>query len=184
LKQGWCVWITGLPGSGKSTVAKLLHTKLESLSVDTQIISIDMLRQYATPTPTYTPDERTIVYGALVFTAKMLTKNGVNVIIDATANRRAFRDHARQTISRFLEVYLDCPLEICMQREATRQSSHLAPSNIYQKAKKGQTQTVPGVDVPYEQPFNPEIEVDSHKYTAKECAAEILAAVQNRFPIE
>lgn len=184
MQKGWCVWITGLPGSGKSTVANLLLKKLKALNIYAQIVSIDMIRKYATPQPTYSQKERATVYGALVFIAKILTKNGVNVVIDATGNRRRFRDQARQAISHFMEVYLECPLEICMQREANRKNTHLAPTDIYRKAGKGEAPTVPGVGVPYEDSLNPEIKIDSSRFSAKECAEKILVAVQKHFHLK
>lgn len=183
MERGWCVWISGLPGSGKSTVAKLLFGNLRSLNVHAQIVSIDMIRQYATPQPTYSEEERATVYGALVFTAKTLTENGVNVIIDATGNRRQFRDQARQAISHFMEAYLKCPLEVCMNREATRENTYLAPTGIYGKAREGQASTVPGIGVPYEEPLNPEITLDSSRAKAEDCAEEILAIIQKTFSL-
>jgi len=184
VKKGWCIWITGLPGSGKSTIANLLQEELTSLSIHAQIISVDMIRQYATPQPTYSKKERATVYGALVFTAKMLTENSVNVIIDATGNRRQFRKQARQAIPHFMEAYLKCPLEVCMQREEKRKNTHLAPTDIYEKAMKGKASTVPGIGVPYEEPLNPEIKVDSSKLSAEECAKKIFAAVLKHFNLE
>ena len=178
MRRGWCVWITGLPGSGKSSVANLLLDELKSLGIHAQIVSIDMIRQYATPKPTYSEKERATVYGALVFTAKMLTENGVNVIIDATGNRRAFREQARQIIPNFMEAYLKCPLEVCVNREAGRRDTHLAPKGIYKKAEEGKAPTVPGVGVPYEEPLNAEIAVDSSKLSAEACTERILAAIQ------
>ncbi len=181
MEKGWCVWITGLPGSGKSTVAHLLLEKLESQGISAQITSIDSLRKYATPEPTYSEAEREIVYGALTFNAIMLTENGVNVIIDATANRRIFRDKARHVISRFIEAYLKCPLEICAQREAHRRKTHLAPKDIYRKAKQGKSSTVPGIGVPYEESIEAEVRVDSSRHTAEECAQKILTAIHKLF---
>ena len=178
MKKGWCVWITGLPGSGKSTVANLLLDKLKLLDIRAQVVSIDMIRQYATPKPTYSEKERATVYGALVFTAKMLTENGVNVIIDATGNRRAFREQARQAIPNFMEAYLKCPFEVCVNREAGRKDTHLAPKGIYKKAEEGKAPTVPGVGVPYEESSNPEIAVDSSKLSAEACAERILTTVK------
>lgn len=181
MERGWCVWITGLPGSGKSTIANLLFEKLRTLHLHAQIVSIDMIRQYATPHPTYSEKERATVYGALVFAAKTLTENRVNVIIDATGNRRRFRDQARKAIPRFIEVYLECPLEVCMQREEERENTHLAPTGIYKKAEVGKTSTVPGVGVPYEKPIDPEIKLDSSKLSAEKCAEKILGVIQERF---
>ena len=140
-----------------------------------------MIRQYATPQPAYTEAERATVYGALVFSAKMLTENDVNIIIDATGNRRLFRDQARQAITRFMEAYLECPLEVCMRREAERKNTHLAPVGIYKKAEGGRSSTVPGLGAPYEEPLNPEVKVDSARLLAEECARKILAAIQEQF---
>jgi adenylylsulfate kinase len=184
LEDGWCVWITGLPGSGKSTVADLLLEKLKSSGAHAQIVAVDMIRQYATPHPAYTEEERAIVYGALVFAAKILTENRVNVIIDATGNRRTFRDQARQAIPLFIEAYLECPLRVCMHREAKRKDSHLAPTDIYRKAEEAAASTVPGVGVPYETPPDPEVKLDSWRLSAEECARTILNAVKERFGLE
>ncbi|MEM2102415.1 MAG: adenylyl-sulfate kinase [Candidatus Bathyarchaeia archaeon] len=173
-KKGWCVWITGLPGSGKSTVANLLLEELLAINVYAQLVSIDMLRRDVTPKPTYSEEERDIVYAALVFSAKLLTDNGVNVIIDATGNRRRYRNQARSQIERFIEVYLRCPLEVCMQRESKRKNTHFAPEQIYRKGLTGKSQTVPGVNVPYEEPTNPEIIIDTDKLSPKDSVQKIL----------
>ncbi|MGQ9565894.1 MAG: adenylyl-sulfate kinase [Candidatus Bathyarchaeales archaeon] len=173
-EKGWCVWITGLPGSGKSTVAELLLEELSARNVYAQLVSIDMLRRAVTPKPKYSEEERDMVYAALVFSAKLLTDNGVNVIIDATGNRRRHRDRARKQIERFIEVYLRCPLGVCMQRESKRKDTHLAPEQIYQKGLTGKSQTVPGVNVPYEEPTSPEIVIDTDKLSPKESVQKIL----------
>jgi adenylylsulfate kinase len=177
LHEGWCVWITGLPGSGKSTVANLLLEKLKAKNIHAQLVSIDMLRQVVTPKPSYSEDERDMVYGALVFTARLLVKNGVNVVIDATGNRRRYRDQAREQIHKFVEVYLRCPLDLCIQRETQRRDTHLAPKQIYKKGLVGKSRTVPGVNVPYEEPTHPELIIDTDKQTPDESAQRILDAL-------
>jgi len=179
---GWCVWVTGLPGSGKSTIAHSLLKSLRDVGVDAQILSSDMLRKVITPKPKYTEDERDIVYGALVFIAELLTKNGVNVIIDATANRRRYREEARRRLPKFMEAYIRCPLEVCIERESKRVSeTYHAPKNIYKKAFTGESETVPGVGAPYEEPLNPEVTVDSDRMNPEECAGEILRVLMDKF---
>lgn len=93
-----------------------------------------MLRKVVTPKPTYSKEERDMVYAAIVFVAELLTQNGVNIIIDATANRRRYRDKAKKEIVRFMETYIRCPLELCIKREAERGKTFYAPKGIYRKA--------------------------------------------------
>jgi len=122
-----------------------------------------------------------MVYEAIVYLASLLTKYGVNVIIDATGNRRRYREHARKIIPKFMEVYIRCPLKVCIKRESKRVNIYGAPKNIYAKALAGESKTVPGVGVPYEEPLNPEIIVDSDKLNPEECAERILKVLVERF---
>jgi len=180
MKLGWCIWITGLPGSGKSTIARKLQEQLENLGVKTQILSSDMLRKFATPKPKYTEEEREIVYGSLVFTAKMLVENGVNVIIDATGNRRRYRNLARESIRNFAEIYLKCPLQICMEREMRRKETYYAPREVYKKALRGESKTVPGLGAPYEESLNPELVLDTDKLSPEECVKKIIEFLKSQ----
>ncbi|MEM1515535.1 MAG: adenylyl-sulfate kinase [Candidatus Bathyarchaeia archaeon] len=182
MKAGWCVWVTGLPGSGKSTVAYLLANKLKFIGVHAYVLSSDALRKVMTPSPKYTEEERDIVYSTLVYIAKILTDNGVNVIIDATGNRRKYRDYARQMIPRFMEVYLRCSLEVCIERESKRGVDFYgAPREVYAKAFRGESRTVPGLGAPYEEPLNPEVVVDSDKLRPEECVGRILDVILECF---
>lgn len=152
----FALWITGLPGSGKSTIAE----EIKKLHPDFIILRMDELRKVVTPEPTYSDSERDIVYRCLVYTARTLVEHSHSVIIDATGNLRKWRDLARQLISKFGEVYLKCPVELCMARERQRLETHGAPKEIYKKGEAGWP--VPGISAPYEEPLNPEllIEVD------------------------
>ncbi len=155
--MSWVVWITGLPGSGKSTVALALKEKFP----DTVILRMDELQRIVTPEPTYSDTEREHVYRALVFTAKTLNALGHKVIIDATGNKKSWRAIARELIPHFYEIYLKCPLELCIEREMTRFHTHTAPKDLYKKGKAGWP--VPGLNVPYEEPEEPEIVIDTER---------------------
>jgi adenylylsulfate kinase len=174
VRNGWCVWITGLPGSGKSVVSEALLKLLHEKGVHAQLLSSDTLREVLTPKPTYSLEERDMVYATLGFIAKLLTRNGVNVVIDATGNLRRYRESAREQVSRFVEVYLECPLEVCIERETKRGETYHAPKRIYTHALEGKAPTVPGIGQPYETPLNPEIVVDTTQYTPEQAAQKIL----------
>jgi adenylylsulfate kinase len=180
-KDGWGIWITGLPGSGKSVIAKALYKKLKRHKIKAQILSSDALRKAITPEPTYAGEERDVFYGALVLVAKHLTENGINVIIDATGNRRRYRESARSSIPRFIEAYLKCSLGVCMERESRRGKTFQAPRDIYGRALKGEAKTVPGLGAPYEEPLHPEVIVDTEKMKPEECAQEIYKTITKTF---
>ena len=177
MESGWCVWITGLPGSGKSAISEALLSLLTKEDIRTQLIASDDLRKILTPRPSYSLKERDIVYATLVHIAELLTHNGVNVIIDSTGNLRRYRVKAREQIPRFMEAYLKCPLKVCMKREAERYRTFHAPTHIYERANKGEASTVPGVGQPYEPPLKPEITVDTTRYSQGECAQRILEKI-------
>jgi adenylylsulfate kinase len=181
MRQGWCVWVTGLPGSGKSSVSEALIKLLEQKGITAQLLSSDALRKVLTPKPTYTLEERDIVYATLVYIAELLTRNGVNVVIDATGNLRLYRENARRQIPKFIEAYLECPLEVCMERESKRRKTHYAPKQIYAKAMEGKAPTVPGVGQPYEPPTNPEITIDTTKHTPEQAAQKILETLTKKW---
>ncbi len=159
--MSWAIWITGLPGSGKTALAQGVAAALHERGIPVTVLELDAIRKVVTPEPTYTDAEREIVYRALACMAKLLTEAGVPVLIDATAPRRAWRDLARRLIPAFAEVQLLCPIEVCREREQGRRAGH-APRAIY--ARAGQPgATVPGVDVPYEVALHPELILHTHE---------------------
>jgi adenylylsulfate kinase len=165
----WVLWITGLPGSGKSTVASAVKEK----TPDSVMIRMDELRRIVTPQPTYSDSEREYVYRSLVYTAKTLYENGHTVIIDATGNRKAWRELARKLIASFIEVYLQCPIEICEKREGARIDTHAAPRKI-----------VPGINVPYEESERPDITIIDTEKDSPADATEKIMNVLKRWEIK
>jgi adenylylsulfate kinase len=170
--MSWVIWITGLSGSGKSTVASAVKEKVS----DVVILRMDVLRKIVTPAPSYSEEEREHVYRAIVYTAKTLQALGHKVIIDATGNRSAWRELARSLIPGFFEVYLECPLETGMERERTRTDTHAAPSGIYEKGRAGSP--VPGLSVPYEIPEKPDLAINTEKVLPASAADKIIDMLQ------
>ncbi|MGE5893146.1 MAG: adenylyl-sulfate kinase [bacterium] len=172
--MAFVLWITGLPGSGKSTVAEALKTLMPGAVV----LRMDDLRKVVTPEPTYSEQERDLLYRSLVYLAVMLNQNGHTVIIDATANLRKWRDLARETIKDYLEVYLRCPVEECAHREQKRTDTHQAPRDIYRKATTGWP--VPGVNAPYEEPLNPDLTIDTNMVPVAEAVDMIMLMLRQK----
>ena len=150
-RTGFALWITGIPASGKSTIARALADKLQSRGIPAVVLESDELRRILTPSATYSPEERSHFYRMMVLIGDLITRSNVNVIFDATANRRSYRDHARSLIMKFMEVYIQCPLDVCIKRD---------PKGIYRQAAAGKAATVPGMQTPYEPPVNPDVTLD------------------------
>lgn len=180
--MNFCLWITGLPGSGKSTIGRELEQLLIEAGIKVMTLNLDQIRKVLTPEPEYTDEERELVYRSLVLMAQLMVEHGgKNIIIDATGNRRRFRDLARLLISEFAEVYVKCPLKTCQASETSRNGQSVE-KNLYEKAKAGQLQgKLPGVSTPYEDPENPEVQVLSDKLTPHESAKIIMDYVTLRW---
>ena len=177
--MAFAVWFTGLPGSGKTVIASRAAALLEKNGINIKILQLDEIRRVLTPNPRYSDEERDIVYASLAYMAKLLTECGINVFIDATANRRRYRDAARSIIPHFAEAYIRCPLEVCMEREAKRKAA-FSPKGIYTRSTQVGA-NVPGVNVPYEEPLNPEIVIDSDKMNSHESAIKAVDAIRSIF---
>ena len=131
----------------------------------------DAVRRILTPSPTYSTEERDLFYRSLAFMGSRLLAHGVNVIFDATASRRAYREFARTLMPQLLEVSIECPLEVCMQRDK---------KGTYRRGLEGKSSTVPGLQEPYEAPLSPDFAIDTMLVSPKEAADQILALIRSR----
>jgi adenylylsulfate kinase len=178
--MAWAMWITGLPGSGKSTIVKELLKKLEAKGISAEVIRMDEIRKMLTPEPKYTAEEREVAYKKMADIGKEKVDLGKNVIFDATGHKRSFREYARQLVPEFYEVYVKCPPETAVERESLRKSD-LVTQELYKKALRrlhGEevelVGEVIGIDVEYEEPLNPDITVDSNLLSPEEAAEKIM----------
>lgn len=172
MNEGFAIWITGLPASGKTAIAEAIIRRLDEwYGMKVTHLESDNLRKVLTPEPTYSLKEREWFYAVMTFMGQMLTSNGISVILDATANRRRHRDKARTSITKFMEVYVKCPLQSCMARD---------PKGIYQMAQIGKATTVPGMQDVYEEPETPEIIIESDRVSPEEGAEHVLARLKEK----
>ena len=165
IQPGFAIWLTGLPSSGKTSLAHALSHLLLERGVAVQVLDSDDLRQRLTPNPTYSPKERDWFHDVVTFLVELLTDNGVNVLIAATASRRAYREAARARIKRFAEVYVECSPEVCQARD---------PKGLWKRADKGEITALPGLGTPYERPRSPEVRVDTTRLSIENAAQQIL----------
>jgi adenylylsulfate kinase len=171
MRPAFAVWLTGLPASGKSAIARALLHDLHARGLDPAVLESDALRLLLTPRPRYDEAERDLFYAAMAYLGAFLVERGVPVIFDATANRRGYRAAARERIGRFAEVFVDCPLEVCERRD---------PKGLYRSARQGGAPTLPGAQAGYEPPERPELEVRSDAVSADEAARRIVAMCESR----
>jgi adenylylsulfate kinase len=164
----FAVWLTGLSGSGKSAIASALLEKLHARGIEAARLESDVLRTQVTPFAKYDERERDLFYGALVALGRFLVDERRPVLFDATANRRRYRDAARQAIVRFAEVYVDTPLEVCAARD---------PKGLY---KSGKVTTLPGVQAAYERPLVPELVVHGAQGTPADAADRVCSFLSRR----
>jgi len=155
---GWAVWVVGLPGSGKSALARGLARALADEGRDVVLLQMDARRKAYFPDPQYSAAEREEAYRLFAEEAAALAAVGRGVLMDGAAYRAAFREYARARIPRFAEIHVRCRLETAMAREAGRPGG-LVMAGLYAKALERQRTgrqfpglgEVVGVDVPFEE---------------------------------
>lgn len=167
----FAIWITGLPASGKSTITAVLHSRLEAAGLLVDVLESDAVRHILTPSPSYADDERDLFYRAVAFTGSRLVAHGITVIFDATATKQTYRAFARDLIDQFVEVAVECPLDVCMGRDT---------KGTYRKGLAGQSNTVPGLQIPYESPQAPDVRIDSVQTSTEMAVDRILEVLRNR----
>jgi adenylylsulfate kinase len=165
-ERGFTVWFTGLPCSGKSTIADAVAQELKQKGLRAEMLDADIIREHLWKELGYSKEDRDENIRRAAHLAHMLTRNGVAVLTSFISPYRELRDYARKQIGDFVEVYVKCPVEVCMRRD-TR--------GMYKKALAGKIQNFTGVSDPYEEPLNPELLVESDKESLAESVAKVMA---------
>ena len=144
---GVVVWFTGLPSSGKTTLARAVEQRLQDGDQSVCLLDGDDVRAALVPAPRYDDEGRDAFYRTLANLGAMLAAQGLIVLVAATADRALYRARARARAIRFVEVYVDTPLEECRKRDS---------KGLYRDAVKGKIHGMPGLQRPYEAPEDPD----------------------------
>jgi adenylyl-sulfate kinase len=166
-KAGCVIWLTGLSGAGKSTVAEGLKQKLSALGKHVFVLDGDILRSGLCSDLTFSPADRKENVRRISEVSKLFAEAGIICIVALISPYRADRDSARNIIGphRFVEVYVNAPIEVCERRD---------PKGLYAKARAGQIKEFTGVTAPYEPPLLPEVELWTDESNATDCVGKIL----------
>ncbi len=173
--RGFTLWFTGLPCSGKSTLAELVGKELERRGRGVEILDGDVVRTNLTKGLGFSKEDRDANIRRIGFVCGLLSKHGAVAISAAISPYRATRDEVRSKTQNFIEVYVATPLEVCIQRDV---------KGMYKKALAGEIKQFTGVSDPYEPPLQPEIVIDTQKESPEESAARVLEELERRWLIE
>ena len=165
MSKGVTVWFTGLPCSGKTTVADRVAEILKKRGHRVERLDGDTVRKGLTSDLGFSKKDRDENIKRVTFVAKLLTRNDVIVLATFVSPYRERRRLTREEIGSFMEVYVRCSLEECMKRDT---------KGMYKKAMAGEIKDFTGVDDPYEEPLNPELILDTDKETVEESAGKVL----------
>lgn len=167
--QGFTVWLTGLSGAGKSTIANALREHISASGLlNLAILDGDELRKTLCKDLGFTREDRDTNIRRIGFLGKVLTNYGVPNTVAVISPYRLIRQEIREMIHAFLEVYVSCPLEVCEQRDV---------KGLYAKARMGEIKMFTGIDDPYEPPENPEVTVYTDQETLLESIQKIVNAL-------
>ena len=168
-QKGFTIWFTGMPCSGKSTLAELLKPELEHRGRTVDILDGDVVRTHLTKGLGFSKEDRDENIRRIGFVCKLISRHGGIAIAAAISPYRAIRDEVRATHEHFVEVFVDTPLEECMRRDV---------KGMYKKAMAGEMKDFTGVSAPYEPPHKPEVTIHTATENAQESATRILAKIE------
>jgi len=167
--QGYTIWFTGLPCCGKTTIANQVAVLLKKKGYLVEQLDGDIIRQNFSSDLSFSKKDRDENIKRATFLAKMLSRNNVVVLASFVSPYRKERRKARKEIKNFVEVFVRCPVKICMKRDV---------KGMYKKALEGKIQHFTGVDDPYEEPEHPELIVDTDIESLDESVEKVIKKIQ------
>jgi len=164
-QKGVTIWLTGLSGAGKSTIAVDLEKRLLEMGVDLEPLDGDVIRTNLSQGLSFSRTDRDINVRRIGFVCELLTRHGVVVITSAISPYRAVRTELKERIGDFIEVYVSCPIEECINRDV---------KGLYKRALAGEIPQFTGISDPYEEPLNPDIVCQTNVETLEESVEKIV----------
>jgi adenylylsulfate kinase len=169
MSEGFTLWITGLPASGKSTLAHLAAGELRRRGLRVEVLDGDEVRTHLSKDLGFSKADRDANIRRIGYVCKLLSRNGVIAITAAISPYRETRDEVRAQHGRFFEVYMKCSLEKLVERDE---------KGLYAKALKGEIPFFTGISDPYEEPPNPELVIESDREDADAALARLLSTLE------
>ena len=164
-RHGFVLWFTGLPSSGKSTLSQMVQRALDEAGFAVEVLDGDEIRQRLTKGLGFSKEDRDENIRRISYVAKRIANVGGVAITAAISPFREARERARAEIGNFVEVHVDCPLHVCMQRDV---------KGLYAKAIRGEIANFTGISDPYEPPVQPEVVVHTDRESHEESTRKIL----------
>jgi adenylyl-sulfate kinase len=169
--EGCAVWFTGLSSAGKTTAARLLEDRLRGLGARVEVLDGDVIRTRLSKGLGFAKEDRDENIRRIGFVCELLSRHGVIVVVSAISPYRAVRDEVRQQIPQFVEVYMECPLDVLIARDV---------KGLYRKALAGEIAHFTGVSDPYEPPLAPEVTIHSDRESPEEGVEKVWQALTTR----
>jgi adenylylsulfate kinase len=173
--QGCAVWFTGMSSAGKTTAARLLESRLRAAGARVEVLDGDLVRTRLSKGLGYGKEDRDENIRRIGFVCELLSRHGVIVIVSAISPYRAVRDEVRAQIPQFIEVHMDCPLDVLIARDV---------KGLYKKALAGEIAHFTGVSDPYEPPLAPEVTIHSDRESPQEGVEKVWQALTLRGVID
>jgi adenylyl-sulfate kinase len=173
--SGFVLWFTGLSGAGKTTLATRIYARLSELGAKVELLDGDVVRTHLSKGLGFSREDRNTNVRRIGFVCDLLARNGVIVIASAISPFRAVREELKSQLPNFVEVHVDCPLDVVVKRDV---------KGLYRKALAGEIANFTGVSDPYEPPTAPEVRVRTDSETPDESETRIWDYLQSRALIE